>query len=399
MFKKHTNIIMIVCVALCSSMLTCIFHHVSFSVKYGDALQKIMAVKRIIADYGMYEADEETLGDYGAMGLTAAVEDPYTAYYPEKEFASYMTEMQTTYIGVGAIIGANTQQDCLVIISPMDNSPAEKAGVRPGDLLKAIDGEAYNSMQLSDASFYLKKGEIGSKVTVTIERDGETFDLVIERDRIIKETVSSKMVENNIGYIRISEFDYSSEKENKNTAEEFKDHYESLKSAGMERLIIDLRNNPGGEIGVACSIADMLLPEGTITYTEDKRGRRETYKSDKEECTLPMVVLVNGGSASASEIVTSALKDYNKATIVGTKTYGKGIVQTVIPFTDGSGMSITIAKYYTPNGKCIHQVGIEPDVTVKMDTDKSISNLEYNEDIQLKKAVELLSSDVQDSNR
>jgi len=273
----------------------------------------------------------------------------------------------------------------------MDNSPAEKAGIRAGDILRAVDGEEFYSSQILDASQKLKNGEIGSEVIVTIEREGKgTFDLTVIREKIIKETVTSKLINEDVGYIRISEFDYNKERENNNTADEFKEHFNALKTAGMEKMIIDLRNNPGGELSVVCDIADMLVPKGIITYTEDKRGRRETYKSDKNECDMPIVLLVNGGSASASEVLTGALRDYGKATVVGTKTYGKGIVQTVIPFSDGSGMSVTIAKYYTPNGECIHEVGIEPDIVVEMDTDKTISDLEYNEDIQLQKAVELL---------
>lgn len=391
MEKNGKTLVLIAVTAICTTIITGAVNRVVYFSRYGDAMNKIAAVKKIIDDYGMYEADEEILGDYAAMGLAAAVKDPYTVYYPKAEFSSFSTNLQTTYIGVGATIGADIENDCLVVVAPMDNSPAEKAGVRAGDILKAVNGEEFGATQISEASQLLKNGEIGSEVTVTVEREGKgEFDLTIIRDKIIKETVTSKLINDNIGYIRISEFDFSREKENKNTADEFKEHYEGLISAGMEKMIIDLRNNPGGELSVVCDIADMLVPKGIITYTEDKRGKRETYTSDKNECNLPIVLLVNGGSASASEVLTGALKDYGKAKVVGTKTYGKGIVQTVIPFSDGSGMSITIAKYFTPNGKCIHEIGIKPDVTVKMDTDKAISELEYEEDIQLQKAVELL---------
>lgn len=391
MEKNRKTLLLAVCVAVGASMVTGMFNRISFSLKYGDSMQKIMTVKKIIDDYGMYEADEETLADYASMGLAAALEDPYTAYFTDDQFSAYSANLQTTYIGVGATIGADVENDTLVVVAPMDNSPAEKAGVRAGDILVAVDGEKYSSSQITEASQKLRDGEIGSTVSVTVTRENKgTFDLTITRDKIIKETVDSRLINDDIGYIRISEFDYNREKENKNTADEFKEHYDALRIAGMEKMIIDLRNNPGGELSVVSEIADMLLPKGIITYTEDKRGRRETYKSDKNECELPIVVLVNGGSASASEVLTGALKDYEKATIVGTKTYGKGIVQTVIPFTDGSGMSITIAKYYTPNGSCIHEIGIEPDFVVEMDTEKTISELSYDEDLQLQKAVELL---------
>lgn len=391
MQNRHKPILWAVCIAVCASVITSIFNRVSFGMKYGDSMQKIMTVKKIIDDYGMYEADEETLADYASIGLAASVGDPYTVYYPQTDFSSYTTNLQTTYIGVGATIGADIESDTLVIVAPMDKSPAEKAGMRAGDILVAVEGEEYTASQISEASQKLREGEIGSEVTVTLMRENKgTFDVTIIRDKIVKETVNSRLINNDIGYIRISEFDYNREKENKNTADEFKEHYDALMAAGMQKLVIDLRNNPGGELSVVCDIADMLLPKGIITYTEDKRGRRENYRSDSDECNLPIVVLVNGGSASASEVLTGALKDYEKATVVGTKTYGKGIVQTVIPFTDGSGMSITIAKYYTPNGNCIHEIGIEPDVVVEMSTEKTITELSYDEDIQLQKAVELL---------
>ena len=391
MRKDRKTLLIIVVTAVCTSIITGIFNSIIYSVRYGDAMNKITAVKSIIDNYGMYEVDEETIADYASMGMAAAVGDPYTVYYPNEEFSSYTTNLQTTYVGVGATIGADVENDRLIIVAPMDNSPAEKAGVRAGDILLAVDGESFGAQQISEASYKMRNGEVGSEVTVTIDREGKGIqDITIVRDKIIKETVSSKLMNENVGYIRISEFDSSMGKENKNTADEFKEHYNALISAGMKKMIIDLRNNPGGDLDVVCQITDMLVPKGIITYTEDKRGRRETYSSDSNECDMPIVLLVNGGSASASEVLTGALKDYEKATVVGTKTYGKGIVQTVIPFTDGSGMSITMAKYYTPNGNCIHEIGIEPDVKVEMETDKAITELEFDEDIQLQKAVQLL---------
>lgn len=391
MEKKSKLVFAVVITAIITFFASGIFHSILFRVRHGLVLDKVSTVKTLIEDYGIYESDEETMADYASMGLAAAVGDPYTMYFPEKEFTARMDSLQSVYVGVGATIGADMENDCLVVVSPMDNSPAEKAGVLAGDILLAVDGKAFTGSQVSEAAYDMKNGDIGTTVTVTLKRgDSEPFDVVITRDKIEKETVTSKLMENDIGYIRISEFD--STDGDAGTSKEFAENYKGLIAAGAKKLIIDLRNNPGGEFGAVCDIADMLLPEGIITYTEDKRGKKETVESDKECCDMPIVVLVNGGSASASEVLTGALKDHQKATVVGTKTFGKGIVQTVIPLTDGSGMSITTSKYFTPNGTCIHDIGIEPDFVVEMETETAITKLEYKDDIQLQKAVEILKS-------
>ena len=194
------------------------------------------------------------------------------------------------------------------------------------------------------------------------------------------------MLKNNIGYIKITGFESKLERTEKDTYDEFVENLLGLKEAGMEKMIIDLRDNPGGDLRVVCNIADAILPKGVITYTEDKYGKQEFIYSDKEELDIPIVVLVNGGSASASEVLTGALKDHKKATVIGTKTYGKGIVQGVFPFSDGSGMSITTARYFTPSGVCIHEIGIEPDITVELNTQNGNTG-----DTQLKKALDVLS--------
>lgn len=388
---RRKTVFLVLVVAVCSSIITSTFNRISYSLKYGESVSKIATVKQIIDDYGMYDVDEKKLGDYGSMGIAAAVEDPYTVYFTNEDFSSYTTNIQTTYVGVGATVGTDKETNSLVIVSPMDGSPAEKAGVRAGDILKAVDGEEYDASQLTEASYRLRSGDIGSTVNVTLEREGiGIIDLTITRDEIIKETVSSELLENDIGYIRISEFDSKANYNNKSTFDEFSEHYNALLASGMNKMIIDLRNNPGGDLDVVCDIADLLLPKGIITYTEDKYGNRDTYNSDKNECNLPVCVLVNGGSASASEVLTGALKDYDKATVIGTKTFGKGIVQSVIPFTDGSGLSVTTAKYFTPNGKCIHDIGIEPDIKIELGSDVVISELDYEDDLQLQKAVEIL---------
>lgn len=392
MKSKKSFLFTVIVTALITCLATNVVRDVSYITSEGKSMQKISAVKNMLSNYSLFDVDEDKVADYASMAMAAAVDDPYTVYYPADEFNSYKSNIMSSYVGIGATLGADTERDMLVVVSPMEDSPAEKAGMRSGDVIAAIDGEAYTSSQLSEAAAYLKNGEAGTSVDVTLIRDGKgEFEITVTREEIVKISVKSKMLTNDTGYVRITGFESQGSRNSQSTYDEFKENVEALQAAGMTKMIIDLRDNPGGDLNVVCKISDMLLPEGIITYTEDKRGKRTTMKSDANELDIPMAVLVNGGSASASEILTGALKDYKKATVIGTKTYGKGIVQTVYPFTDGSGMSITTAKYYTPSGVCIHQIGIEPDIVVEMNTDKAVSELTAEEDIQLKKALEVLN--------
>ena len=353
--------------------------------------QKMTEVSKILKEYCIYDIDEEKMLDYALIGMAASAEDPYTAYYPKEEFKSYTDSVYSSYVGIGATLGVDTDKDVLVIISPMEDSPAEAAGLKPGDVILAVDGKPYKSSQLSELATYLKSGEEGTKAVITVLRgETEKLDIEVTRQKIIKVSVKSKMLPKNKGYLRITSFEIGVPGQSKSTYNEFCEHLEALKTAGMTGLIIDLRDNPGGDFDSVCKIADELLPKGLITYTEDKQGNQEKIESDSNSLDIPIVVLINGGSASASEVLTGALKDNERATVVGEKSYGKGIVQSVITFPDGSGMSVTTSKYFTPSGVCIHGIGIEPDVEVASDSDKSVSEMELSEDVQLQKALELL---------
>ncbi len=391
MQSKKKYIFTIVVTAIITCLVMNIVDGLMLIKNLGKPMQKISVVSNMLKEYSLFEPDENKMADYASMAMAAAVEDPYTAYYPPEEFSSYRTNIVSSYVGVGATLGADMENNLLVVVAPMEDSPSEKAGMKSGDIIVAIDGKIYEAAQLTEAATYLKNGEIGSTVTVTLKREDKKFDIVITRDKIVKISVKSKMLTDSIGYLRITGFESKTEEGSPDTYDEFCENLEALKSAGMQKMVIDLRDNPGGDLNVVCKIADKLLPEGIITYTEDKHGKRNTMSSDKNQLDMPITVLVNGGSASASEVLTGALKDYDKAAIIGEKTYGKGIVQTVFPFSDGSGMSITTAKYYTPNGTCIHGTGIEPDIKVELKSDKAISDLTLNEDTQLKKAIEELN--------
>lgn len=388
---KRNTILTILITALVTAFLTSAVKDILSLGGMNGTNAKMSAVSRMLKNYCIYDVDEEKMNDYALIGMTAAAGDPYTAYYSKEEFNSYKDNVFSSYVGIGATLGADLENNQLVVISPMEDSPAESAGLKSGDVIKSIDGTSYTAYQLSEAATYLKTGDEGTNVVLKVIRDGgKELEITVKRGKIEKISVKSKMLPNNTGYIRITGFEIASGKDGKSTYNEFCEHLEALKTAGMTGLIIDLRDNPGGDFDSVCKIADKLLPEALITYTEDKQGKRKDVKSDAESVDVPIVVLINGGSASASEVLTGALKDNKKATVVGTKSYGKGIVQSVFSFVDGSGISITTAKYYTPSGVCIHDIGIEPDIEVLPSSKKAISEMDLSEDTQLQKALELL---------
>lgn len=391
MENKSSRFLTIVITALITFTLTGLLSAAIFVSSVSDGYSKINVVKEMLDEYSLFDVDEEKLVDYAAIGMAAAVNDPYTAYYPADEFKAYTDNVMSSYVGVGVTIGADIEKNEITVISTMEDGPAYKAGIKSGDIIAAVDGKSYEASRMTEATMYIKSGEEGTSVTLTIERDGKSFDVEVPREKIDKESVKSRMLNNDIGYLRITGFDGKMDYSDKDTYDEFCEHMSALEKTGIKKLIIDLRDNPGGDYNVVCNIVDKMIPKGLITYTEDKNGKREATFSDDEEIDIPVAILINGGSASASEILTGAMKDYKKATVIGTKTYGKGIVQRVFPFSDGSGMSITISKYFTPSGVCIHGIGIEPDIAIELDTDKAISELEDSEDTQLQAAIEFLS--------
>ena len=391
MENKRSKIFTIIITALITFFITTSISSFITDLTQGESIEKISVVKEMLSEYSLFDVNEEKIADYAAMAMAASVEDPYTAYFPKDEFSSYKDNIMSSYVGMGAMLGADIEKNEITIVSTVEGAPADKAGLKSGDIIIAIDGESYPASRLSEASMYVKNGEEGSTVVLTIEREGKgEFDVTITREKVSKKSVESKMLNDDIGYIKITGFESKVELTEKDTYDEFVENLHALNSAGMKKMIIDLRDNPGGDLRVVCNIADAILPKGVITYTEDKYGKKEFIYSDGEELNIPIAVLVNGGSASASEVLTGALKDHKKATVIGTKTYGKGIVQGVFPFSDGSGMSITTARYFTPNGECIHKIGIEPDIKVELITTKALSELSINEDTQLKKAIEVL---------
>lgn len=338
---------------------------------------KIEELDYYIDRYYLFDYEDEDIENGIYKGMMAGLGDVYTGYYTPEEYASFMETSNGTYSGIGAMLSQDYNTGIITVVRAFEGSPAAEAGMQTDDILYKVKGEEVTGKDLSLVVVDLK-GEEGTEVELSILRGTEEIEMSIERRHIQVPTVEYRMETEEIGYIAITEFDDV-------TQEQFMSALEALEGQGMKDLIIDLRNNGGGLVDVTCAILDRLLPEGMIVYTEDKYGNREQEISDAENYFAgDMAVLVNGQSASASEIFAGAIKDYGVGTLIGTQTFGKGIVQSLFPLEDGSAVKITVSRYYTPAGNNIHEVGIEPDIVLELDK-------EAEEDNQLKKAIEVLS--------
>jgi len=340
----------------------------------------------------LYEADESSMLEGALKGTLSALGDPYTQYMTKEEFDALMQDTEGSYEGIGVYITAS-DDNRILIVSPIEDTPAEKAGLKTGDKIIRINGTDFSAEQMDEA-IKLMKGMPGTDVTLTILRENKdgtknTSDVVVNREKIRIKTIKPAVLENDIGYIRITTFDMQ-------TAEDFNVAYEDLKKQGIKGLVIDLRYNPGGIIDSTVAITDKFLGEGIVTYTKTKAGEMEYYKSDAKKDDIPLVLLVNNGSASASEIMSGAIKDTKRGTLIGTKTFGKGIVQRVQRFgNEGEGIKMTVSEYFTPNGINIHKIGIEPDIVVELPEDAVGYGSEYYDtDNQLQKAVEVINEKI-----
>ncbi len=341
---------------------------------------KIKAVESVIDKYYLNEYTTEDLETGIYRGMIDSLGDKYGVYYTEDEIKKAREESDGVFGGIGAYISYDEESDYCIIAGTTEDSPADKAGLREGDYIYKVDDIEAKGMGSSEIVKYIR-GEVGTTVHLTLVREGEddVIEVDIVRDIIETTTIYSEMKEDNIGYIGITEFDTI-------TSDQFVEALAVLKGQGARGIVIDLRSNLGGNLETACDIARNILPEGVIVYTIDKYNNKREYTCDGEhELDLPLVMLVNQYSASASEVLTGAVKDYGKGRVVGTTTYGKGIVQTVVPLSDGSAVKLTTSAYYTPNGVCIHGTGIEPDVEVQFDAD---AYYEKDEDVQLDAALD-----------
>ena len=345
-------------------------------------VQKLNYLESLIDEEYLDEKDEDSLREGLYAGLMSGLNDPYSVYYTAEQYKELNTSNEGSYVGIGAVLQKD-EDGGAQIVQLYEGGSGEQAGLKKGDVLKAIDGEDVTEKETADIAAMIKESDKDS-VTLTVQRaeQKETLDIKVEIRDVEIQTVSHEVLDDETGYIRISEF-------SEVTSNQYKKAFEDLQDKGIKKLVVDLRNNPGGLLNAVCDVLRQILPEGLIVYTEDKNGKKEEEKCDgKNELNMPLAVLVNGSSASASEIFAGAVKDYGIGTIVGTTTYGKGVVQTIQPLTDGSAVKITIAKYFTPKGNDINKKGITPDVEAELSEGSADwTELTHKEDTQLQTAL------------
>lgn len=359
-----------------------------FSVSDDKMLEKLEYIKGMINDYSLYGATEEDMLDGMYRGLLWSIDDAYSAYYTVDEMKALMESSSGYYCGIGVMVSQNVYTGIITVVKPFKDGPAYNAGMRKEDILIKVEDEEVTGVDLNEVVAKIK-GEEGTKVNVTVLRGEEEISMDVTRAWIEVPTIEHEMLDDKIGYISISEFDEV-------TVEQFNTAVESLEQQKMKGLVIDLRDNPGGLVDSAVAMLDRILPKGLLVYTEDKNGHREEeYAKDKIELNVPLVLLVNQNSASASEIFAGAVQDFEKGKVVGTQSYGKGIVQIVAYVNDGSGIKFTVSQYFTPKGNAVHEVGITPDVVVELDEElKTLSEIPKEKDNQLQEAIRVLKEEI-----
>ena len=347
----------------------------------GDAAStlRLFRAMQIIKSRYVENTSADTLLTGAIKGMVSSLGDPHSIYMDPKMFKDFMVETEGSFGGVGIVLGA--KEKVLTVVSPIEGTPGEKAGIKSGDSIIKINGQDTKTMALDEAVSKIR-GPEGTQVTLTILRGQDIRDYTLTRSNIQIKTVSGKMLPENIGYMRISMF-------NEQTNNEFVKKYQELEKEGMKAIILDLRDNPGGLLDECVKVANKFVPKGPVVSVVTRDGRRDTSTSNLEAVKYPCVVLVNGGSASASEIVAGAIQDTGAGTLIGTKTFGKGSVQTIMRLDGGAAIKLTIAKYYTPGGRSINGVGIEPDVKVDLPEKRDGTEMR---DTQLGKVLEIVKS-------
>ena len=397
-FKVYKVIMLIVIVAFITFLVTSIgmYQYLTNNDKIGkyfitsssnsnDIASQISKYKTIIDKYYLGEVDEEKLTEGAIKGYIEGLDDPYTEYISKEDMKDFMDDTTGNFVGIGIYMVKDEDNDKVMVLSPIKDSPAEKAGILPGDLIVKVDDVEYTAEDMSVLANKIK-GESGTTVKLEILRGTETKTFELKRENIKVNPVETKKLENDIGYISFSSFD-------EGTAEDFKNKYKELEKQGIKSLIIDLRNNGGGIVDEALKIADYMTDKDSVLlYEVDKNNKEEIKKSKNDPIiNMPIIILTNKNTASSSEILAGALKDLGKAKTVGTKTYGKGVIQQLLTLPDGSGLKITSNKYLTPNKTEINKIGIEPDEKVELpDTVTNILKVNDKDDTQLQKAIEML---------
>lgn len=362
-------------------------------IAYDTVIRKLMSLEKLVDDYYLNEIDDISFADGIYKGFIASLGDPYSTYYTADEYKALLESSSGVYYGIGASVNQDVKTGIITIVKPFKDGPAYKAGLLPGDIIARVDGEEVTGLDLFEVVSRIK-GPEGTSVKISVIRDGETLEVKITRGKVENPTIEYQMLDNKIGYIIISEFDDV-------TVGQFKKAVDELEAQGMKSLIVDVRNNPGGLLDSVVNVLDRLLPPGLVVYTQDKYNKRETELArDYKKINVPMAVLINGNSASASEIFAGTLQDYEVATIIGTTSFGKGIVQKVIPLSDGTAVKLTVSKYYTPKGRNIHGTGIKPDIEVELDKEwQNQLNVPIEKDNQLQEAIKLLTQKTGKTNK
>ena len=349
-----------------------------------ESVQKAKAIESLIDKYYLDKIDNDELESYLYKGLMAGHGDPYSTYYTAEEYKELTEDTEGVYRGIGVTMQKDVSTGAVTVVKCFEGAPGAEAGLQPQDQLVKVNGEDITDKELSEVVKMIKTSE-SDTVTLTILREGESDyrEVEVTLDTVEAPMVEHEMLDNKIGYITINQFAET-------TASQYETALEDLNNQGMERLIVDVRDNPGGLLTSVCDVLDSMLPEELLVYTEDKNGKKSEYNATgTDQFDKPMVILVNGNSASAAEIFSGALQDYKVAKLVGTTTFGKGIVQQIFNLSDGSAVKMTISKYYTPSGRCIHGTGLEPDIEVDLpDELKNQVSIDKCEDTQLQKAIE-----------
>lgn len=349
-----------------------------------ESVQKAKAIESLIDKYYLDKIDNDELESYLYKGLMAGLGDPYSTYYTAEEYKELTEDTEGVYRGIGVTMQKDVSTGAVTVVKCFEGAPGAEAGLQPQDQLVKVNGEDITDKELSEVVKMIKTSE-SDTVTLTILREGESDyrEVEVTLDTVEAPMVEHEMLDNKIGYITINQFAET-------TASQYETALEDLNNQGMERLIVDVRDNPGGLLTSVCDVLDSMLPEELLVYTEDKNGKKSEYNATgTDQFDKPMVILVNGNSASAAEIFSGALQDYKVAKLVGTTTFGKGIVQQIFNLSDGSAVKMTISKYYTPSGRYIHGTGLEPDIEVDLpDELKNQVSIDKSEDTQLQKAIE-----------
>ena len=350
--------------------------------------EKLDMLMQLVEAYYYEDVDTDAMLESAAVGLVYGLGDVYSTYYTREDMEAFNEETEGEYSGIGCQLLADSSDKMITVTRVFKGSPAEEVGMRAGDKIVYVNDVYYTAYEMDEAVSVMR-GVAGETVKVTVLRDLETIDFDITRKVVNINYVEYEILEGNIGYVMI--YDFLGD-----AVEGFAEALQAFQQAEVSGMIIDLRNNGGGLLDASVQMADMILPAGTVVSIRDKAGNEQAFTIDDDYYDVPMAVLVNGYSASASEILSGAIRDYGAGTLVGTKTFGKGVVQSVIDFPDGSGLKVTTARYYTPSGECIQGVGIEPHVEVELDEDAvtryGINNLPHEQDAQLQKAMELIAS-------